>query len=78
MDKNRKGGDIYSCEQERAERKARYKAQNYNQWKYKKRRGLSKSDMKQESKDHNHNAFCRTDSETGIMTHNHDTGKNND
>eukprot|EP00972_Heterocapsa_arctica_P067984 10036069-Heterocapsa_arctica.AAC.1 len=37
IDKNIKGGYIHSCEQEIAEQRARYKAQNYKQWKYKSR-----------------------------------------
>eukprot|EP00972_Heterocapsa_arctica_P004535 674572-Heterocapsa_arctica.AAC.1 len=44
IDKYKNGGNIHSCEQERADQRARYKSQNYNKWKYKRRRGHTETD----------------------------------
>eukprot|EP00972_Heterocapsa_arctica_P083054 12237767-Heterocapsa_arctica.AAC.1 len=74
MDKKRKGGDTYSCEQQRTKQKHRHKAQNYSKWKFKKRKKQYLNDLKRNCYQ---NTYWETRKETNIMTHDHnlDTGK---
>eukprot|EP00972_Heterocapsa_arctica_P007735 1127318-Heterocapsa_arctica.AAC.1 len=78
IDKDIKGGDTHSCEQERAEQRARYKAQNYNKWKYTRRRGHTEPDERHSKKQGiNQTTCCGTrNGKYGIMPYWHKTGKN--
>eukprot|EP00972_Heterocapsa_arctica_P057818 8529001-Heterocapsa_arctica.AAC.1 len=63
IDKYKTGGNIYSCEQERAEERTIYKSQNYKQWKYKRRRGHTEPDAGHRSnKGNKHTTYCGTSS----------------